>query len=165
MKKTFVIILLSACFYVQGQTSVSDKDLKFAKAAVDAGMMEVKLGRLAATKGATEDVRTLGQHMVDDHTNANNELMALASKKGISLPSDLSDMAQKTYDKLVKKQGEDFDRAYSKQMVKDHKKVIALFKQEAEKGSDIELVSFAKSTMPVLEHHLQMSKETCDKTK
>lgn len=165
MKKSLVIILLSACFYLRGQTTASNKDLKFAKAAADAGMMEVKLGRLAATKGATEDVRTLGGHMVDDHTNANNELMALASKKGISLPFGLSDRAQKAYDKLAKKQGEDFDRAYSKRMVKDHKKVIALFKREAEKGGDIELVSFAKSTMPVLEHHLQMSKETCDKIK
>lgn len=74
-----------------GGTLASD-DRKFIMEAAHGGMMEVKLGHMAADKATNADVKAFGQRMVDDHSKANSELMALASQKGITLPG-ASDMA------------------------------------------------------------------------
>jgi putative membrane protein len=81
------------------------------------------------------------------------------------LPNALSKDGQKHYDELSGKSGEEFDKAYAKLMVQDHEKVIAKFKKESEKGEDPDLKSWAAKTLPTLEHHLKMSKETHEKVK
>jgi putative membrane protein len=58
---------------------------------------------------------------------------------------------------LKQKSGADFDRAYSKAMVKDHKEAVALFKSEAASGKNADLKAFAQTTLPTLESHLKMA--------
>jgi putative membrane protein len=72
--------------------ALGSDDRKFVMEAAHGGMMEVHLGRMAADKATNPDVKAFGQRMVDDHSKANSELMALASQKGITLPG-ASDMA------------------------------------------------------------------------
>lgn len=162
--RTIALFLALGASALNAQT-FSEKDTKFVKAAADAGLMEVKLGELAQANGTSQEVKNLGSMMVTDHTKANNELKALAAKKNIALPEAMSAKAQKHYEMLAKKQGADFDKAYSKCMVKDHKKVICMFKKEAKKGDDAELKQWASNTVPTLEHHKQMSEETCKAVK
>jgi putative membrane protein len=47
-----------------------------------------------------------------------------------------------------------------KDMVRDHKKDIAEFKEEAANGRDPEIRDFAARTLPVLEDHLRMAEQT-----
>lgn len=158
MKKLILSIgILVQAYSLSAQSSA---DSTFAKEAAQAGMLEVKLGELAASKASSEQVKMLGHHMVTDHTKAGNELKALASKKKMNLPQSLSKEGQASYDKLSKKTGADFDKAYSEMMVKDHEKVIAKFKTESASGKDSDLKSWATKTLPTLEHHLDMAKET-----
>lgn len=165
MKKIVLSICASVFCISMIAQNPSAKDKKFVTEAANGGLMEVKLGELAMSKGKSEYVRALGQHMVTDHTKANNELTTLAGKKNINVPTSLDKKAQKCYDKLFKKEGEAFDKAYTKLMVKDHKKDIAEFKAEAEKGDDAELKSWASTTLNTLQHHLDMSKEACENVK
>jgi putative membrane protein len=143
---------------LQAQTGSPDTD--FATEAAQAGMLEVKLGQLAMDKSSSSDVKELGRMMVDDHTKANDELKSIAAKKNITLPATLDNKGQKHYDELSKKSGAEFDKAYTKLMVKDHKKVVADFKKEAANGKDPDLKSWAAKTAPKLEHHLSMSETT-----
>lgn len=164
MKKLLITaIFCSAGLLLSAQKE--NKDEKFAKDAAEAGLMEVKLGELAQSKGSSQDIKTLGQQMVTDHSKANEELKALATKKNIILPTGLSKDGQKSYDELNGKSGEDFDKAYAKMMVKDHEKVIDMFKKESEKGEDADLKSWATKTLPTLERHLEMSKKAHEKLK
>jgi putative membrane protein len=140
----------------------TEKDADFAVAAADGGMLEVQLGQLAVSKGTTDAVKKFGQSMVDDHSKANNELKALAAQKNITLPSSLSDEKQKKYNDLSEKTGAEFDKAYAKFMVEDHKEDIDAFKKEAENGKDADLKSWAAGKVPVLEHHLSMAEQTRD---
>lgn len=162
MKKIFLTIAIFSTCYIQSQ---SDRDRKFAREVAEDGLMEIKLGELAQSKGTTAEVKTLGSHMITDHTKANNELRSLAIKKNIPLPTALSDKGQKTYEKLSKKEGKKFDKCYTRMMVKDHKKEICKFKKQAKKGEDAELRSWASTTIPTLEHHKEMSKEACKSMK
>jgi putative membrane protein len=139
-----------------------DEDAEFAVAAADGGLLEVQLGQLAVSKGSSEAVKKLGQSMVDDHSKANGELKTVAAQKNITLPSTLSDKSQKHYDELSEKSGADFDKAYAKFMVEDHKDDIDAFKKEADKGNDPDLKSWAAGKISVLEHHLTMAEQTRD---
>ncbi len=152
-------------FLMNAQNAVSDKDKKFAVCASEGNMIEVKLGELAQANASSAKVKELGNHMINDHAKANDELRSLAATKGIVLPATMNKKGQKMYDKLSKKQGLEFDKAYTKCMVKDHKSDIKKFKKEEKNGSDPELKAWASKTIPTLEQHEQMSEEACRSVK
>jgi putative membrane protein len=131
-------------------------DMKFATEAAMGGMAEVEMGRLAAQKGASDEVRQFGRRMVDDHTKANEDLMRVASGKGMTLPAALDAKHQAEMQKMSALSGEAFDRAYVKSMVKDHKKDVGEFRKESARGADSDIKSFATRTLPTLQEHLQM---------
>ncbi|MFL6256692.1 MAG: DUF4142 domain-containing protein [Pyrinomonadaceae bacterium] len=139
-------------------------DHKFAMEAAMGGMMEVELGRVAAQKGASDEVRQFGQRMVDDHSKANEELMRIASSKGMTPPAALDAKHQAEMQKLSALSGEKFDKEYVKMMVKDHKKDVGEFQKEASGGMDADIKTFAASTLPTLREHLQMIQRINDKT-
>lgn len=133
------------------------KDAKFAVAAADGALLEIKLGELAMSNGKAEEVKTFAKTMIDDHGRANAELGAMAEKKQITVPTSLSEENQKKYDDLAAKKGEEFDKAYAEFMVNDHQEDIDEFKKQAESGTDPELREWAAKKVPTLEHHLMMA--------
>jgi putative membrane protein len=138
-------------------------DHKFVMTAALGGMAEVELGRLAAQKGASDEVRQFGRRMVDDHTKANGELTSVASAKGMTLPTTLDPKHQAEAQKLSALAGEKFDREYVKMMLKDHKKAVDEFEREASRGADADLKAFASATLPTLREHLRMIQRISDK--
>ncbi len=126
----------------------------FAIAAANGGMMEVELGKVAEEKASSPRVKAFGAMMVTDHTEANNNLKGIASSLNIAIPDSVSDDAKKEIDKMKMKKGKDFDKAYVSMMLDDHKKDIAEFRKCADNCSDSTIKSFASTTLPVLEKHL-----------
>ncbi|MDB4999043.1 MAG: outer membrane protein-like protein [Mucilaginibacter sp.] len=145
-------------------TEVVD-DAKYAVEAANGGMLEVELGKLAQNKAISPAVMKFANMMVADHTKANNELKTLAASKKISLPTTLGEKFQKDYDDFSKMKREDFDKAYTDYMVKDHKEDIEEFKKEANDGKDPDLKAFANKHVPILEHHLLMAQQANDAVK
>lgn len=135
---------------------------EFAVKAAEGGLLEVELAQLALTKGSSARVKEFAQSMINDHGKANEELKSLAQSKNITLPTTMSEDSQDDYNKLAEKTGKDFDKAYSKFMVKDHKEDLNMFKKAAEKAEDPDLRSWASSKVPVLEHHLSMAESMED---
>src|ERR1700733_5389427 len=109
-------------------------DTHFAKEAAQGGMAEVKLGQLAQEKGSNDAVKSFGKRMVDDHSKAGDKLKDAAATENISLPDGIAATDQATYDRLLKLNGAAFDRAYAKDMVKDHETDVAAFQKEANGG-------------------------------
>ena len=136
-----------------------DDDVTFVTDAAESGMMEVKLGELAASNASTAEVKKFAATMVADHTKANAELKALAAKKNITLPADLSKEAQDKCDDLAKKKGYDFDKDYMDMMVSDHKDAVDDFEKEADKGKDPEIKAWANEKLTELRHHREMAEE------
>jgi putative membrane protein len=123
------------------------------------GMAEVELGKLAAEKGTSDQVKKFGQRMADDHGKANDELKTLAQQKNITLPADMDAKDKALKDRLMKLSGAAFDRAYMREMVADHRKDIGEFKVESNSGKDAEIKAWAKKTLPTLEDHLKMAQD------
>ncbi|MHA4806711.1 DUF4142 domain-containing protein [Flavitalea flava] len=134
--------------------SVSKDDAKFVVTVADVGMTEVQLGQLAQQKGMAKDVKEYGAMMEKDHTAAGDKLKAVASSKNITLPTTISQEAQKDIDDLQKKSGKDFDKAYIDMMIDGHKKTISKFEDESKNGSDADIRAFADSTLHTLKMHL-----------
>lgn len=134
-------------------TGTSDED--FVEDAALGGMAEVELGRLASTKAANAEVKSFGQMMVTDHSKANDELKALAAKKGWQLPTALDSSHRATLDDLRNRVGADFDREYVEEMVEDHETDVKAFEDKANSATDPDLKAFAAKTLPTLRKHLE----------
>ncbi len=142
---------------------MTSADMMFATNAAQGGMAEVKLGQLATEKASSQDVKTFGQRMVDDHSKANDQLKSIASAENMTLPTDIGAKNQALYDKLSGMSGAAFDKAYMKAMVKDHETDVKEFQKEANSGKDPQLKQFASQTLPTLQEHLSMAKSTNSK--
>ncbi|RKR80324.1 putative membrane protein [Mucilaginibacter gracilis] len=137
-----------------GGIAVTNDDAKFATAAATGGMAEVALGKLALTKTANPAIKDFATMMVTDHGKANDQLMAIARTKNITLPAAVDSTHQKKMDKLSKLSGTDFDKAYVDAMVDGHKKTLSLLQDEAKDGKDADLKAFAETTAPTVQMHL-----------
>jgi putative membrane protein len=171
-KSVVAVLALGLAAFAQSQDTTKSKtanrmtgDHTFATKAAQGGLAEVQLGNLAKDKASNPDVKSFGERMVADHTKANDELKEIASKKGITLPTSMDAKSQATYDRLSKLSGAEFDRAYMRDMVADHKTDVNEFKQESERGTDPDLKAFAAKTLPTLQEHLQMAESTDAKVK
>lgn len=134
----------------------------FMKSAAQAGMAEVEMGKLAASKATDPEVKRFGQMMVDEHSKANQELKALAAKKNVTLPNDLGSH-QSDLDDLKNMSGADFDKAYIKLMVNDHEEDVEEFQAQSERSSDADVKAFAAKTLPTLKKHLETVKTIQDR--
>jgi putative membrane protein len=144
-----------------GSLSASDK--KFVKDAAMGGMMEVQLGQMAQQKAESSDVKDFGSRMEKDHSSANSQLQTLASQKNITLPTKLDSKHKSMVTKLSGESGSAFDKAYMSDMVKDHTEDVAKFKKAAKDLTDPDLKNWAETTLPTLEQHLDLAKNTAQK--
>lgn len=156
------VVLVAMATFVYGSIAYQNS---FYTEAAQSGMAEVMLGNLALEKSQNEQIRQFAQQMVTDHMNANNELKELAATKNITLPAAVSNKHQSAYNKLNGMNGNDFDKAFLKQMVKDHESAVKLFQKQSDKGDDTDTKVFAAKTLPTLQAHLQMARNMNDSMK
>jgi len=141
-----------------GVMKVDKDDADFAVKAANGGMAEVAMGKMAQQKGMSQEVKDFGAKMVTDHTKANDNMMALAKQKNITLPAAISNDEQKKMDDMGKKSGKDFDKAYVHEMVDDHNKDVKDFEDASKNLKDADLKAFATTTLPTLKMHQTMIK-------
>jgi putative membrane protein len=141
-------------------SAVPAADRAFMQKAAMGGLAEVALGNMAQQKASSDQVKQYGARMVQDHTAANNELMQIASAKGVQLPTAPDKKHQQDMDRMEKLSGAQFDKAYMSHMVADHKKDVSDYKKEASSGKDPDVKAFAAKTLPTLQEHLQLAQTT-----
>lgn len=149
--------------FSQNTTSASSSDRKFVHSALEGGNAEVKLGKLAAQKGNSEDVKQFGQKMVDDHTKLGDQMKQIAQQQSINVPDDIPSKDRALEAKLKSLSGDAFDRAYIKAMVEDHRKDLSEFKKEASSGNDTSIKDAANQGSQVISEHLQMAEQMAQK--
>ena len=138
---------------------VPSGDRTFVEKAAIGGMTEVNASKVAQEKATSPAVKDFAAHMIADHTKANSELVSAATAKGVTPPGTVDKTHQKAIDKLSSMSGADFDKAYMKQMVADHKTTVSLFEKEAKSGKDGDLQAWAGKTLPTLQEHLKMAQD------
>ena len=132
----------------------------FIRTAAMDGMAEVEHGRLALQNASHDAVKQFGQRMVDDHSKAGDELKGLASQSNVTLPTEVDAKHKAMQDKLAKMKGTAFDAAYMAHMVTAHQQAVGLFQKEASGGKDTEAKAWAAKTLPTLQEHLKLARDT-----
>src|SRR4030095_3783785 len=138
-------------------------DSAFAMNGAQANMAEIALGRLASQKSKNPDVKRFVLKLIADHTNANTALRPIASKKNITLPTEVKPEQKETYDRLAKLWGAEVAREFMPLMVTNHQKSVAAYQAESTNGTDPELKAFAAKLLPTIQEHLRMSQEIASK--
>jgi putative membrane protein len=138
-------------------------DKTFVKNALQGGMAEVQLGQLALQKSSNDDVKQFAQRMVDDHTKLGDQMKQVARQMSVKIPDAPSGKDKSTMAKLQALNGDAFDKAYIKDMVKDHEKDQKEFKQEAANATNPALKQVATQGEQVISEHLQMVQQIAQK--
>ena len=139
--------------------NIASADRKFVTMAAMSDMTEIQASKLAETKGSSPAVKDYGKQMIADHEKSSSELKSISGGKSVTPPGGVDKSHQKDLDKLAKLSGTDFDKAYAKQMVSDHKDAVSLFEKESKSGKDGEYQAFAGKTLPILQGHLKMAQD------
>ena len=139
------------------QTRVDDK--KFLKDAAMGSMTETQIGKLAAEKGSSDNVKQFGQKLASDHAKAAEELKQVAAKENVQIPESLDSKHQSKVDKLSKLSGPQFDKAFVKDQMKDHEKDVDNYKAEAQYGTNPDVKMVAAKQLPTLQQHLAEAKD------
>jgi putative membrane protein len=134
-------------------TGLSDADRSFFERAVKSGGQEDIVSRGALSHLVYPNVREYAYMVLNDHTTANVELMALAARKGVVLPAP----EKLTYSKWWKGAGS-VDQLYVNLMAEDNEAVVELF-EKATKSDDAEVATFARNTLPILQNHLNTARD------
>ena len=141
------------------QAAKGGDDAKRMREIAQADLAEVQAGKLAASKASSDEVKKYGQHMVDDHGKHLGELRTMAKSKGVQLPSAPAKKHQDALKKLEAASGEEFDKRFMTQMVKDHEDALKLVQATAKNAKDPELKADAEKTAPKIQEHLEMAKK------
>lgn len=145
--------------------NLASQDTEFLTKAAEGGMLEVKLGTEAQQKATSPRVKAFGDRMVVDHGRANDELKALASEKGVTLPTTLDGDHEKKVEEFSKLSGAKFDEKFAKDMVEDHKEDVDEFEKASKDLKDPDIRAWAAKTLPTLRTHLDMAKGLEDKSR
>src|SRR5947208_1832580 len=152
------VALLCGTAFVSADDKKSNQKLDagtFVAKAASAGMFEVKSSQLAQERAQKADVKRFAEHMIQDHTKANQELMALAQQKGYTIPTHMDAKCQECFDRLSNARGEAFDSAYVQEQLKAHREAVKMFQQASQTVDDPELKAWAAKTLPKLREHLR----------
>lgn len=137
---------------------VGETERTFMMDAASGGMLEVELGRVAEQSASHERVKSFANMMIQDHTNANNELKGISSSKNVMLPDSMMTKQREHLETMRNKTGRAFDKAYMQMMVQDHNETISKFQNAANNAQDPDVKAFASKTLPILQMHLDSAK-------
>jgi putative membrane protein len=155
-------LLLTLAGISVGWAAEGDSE-KFIKEAIQGNLAEVQVGQLAQEKGSIQGVRDLGAMLAKDHQMANEKATEVAQHMSV-MPPDKPGLKQKAvYDKLSHLSGAQFDREFTKAMVKDHQEDIAKYQKESQLTGAA--ADYAKQTLPKLHEHLKMAEQLEQSTK
>jgi putative membrane protein len=157
MKSLFKPVLTALLFAVSvssyAQTATPD-DKAFVAKVSQGGMFEVAAGRLAITKGSTQDVRDFATAEVHDHMLVGAKLKKTAAEVGITFSTEPNAMFAAKLKHLESLSGLEFDQAYLSAMDELHGIDGAAFAKESANGGTAAFRAFGAETHRIVLRHI-----------
>ena len=132
------------------------KDRIFVHRITDGTFAEAHLGQLAVQKASSDDVKKLGQKLVDDHTALDNQMKPVADELGVRTPTKLAKEDQEEFEKLNALSGTDFDKEYLSYTLRSQRKDLHEFRMENAQTNDVQIRDTISSVQPMVVGHLFM---------
>jgi len=137
---------------------LNSHDIQWSTDAAQANRAEVMLGELAKQRTHNPAVLRFAQMMIDQHSAANNDLLAVLARKDRSLPESINDGQRALYTSLRRLHGPAFDSAYMNANVTAHREAARLYRMGTN-ADDSDVRRYARQTLPHVEMHLAMATE------
>lgn len=144
---------------------VAEKDAQYAVNAYESGLFEIKLAESAKEHAIAKETKSLADMVIDGHERLNNQLRDLASKKQISLPTDITPGESDKIKNMGNEKKLDFDKKFASSMVDGHKDAINTFEKASKECSDGDLANWFSAALPELRKHLDAAMNTEDALK
>ncbi|MCY1277348.1 hypothetical protein D3C76_525130 [compost metagenome] len=131
----------------------------FIEESLGTGLTVIDSARLALHKGESNGVRVYAKRVIDEHGRLDAELQTLAKEKGIEIAITDGLQADAAARAALLEQSDHFDLTFAEQQLYIHKQAVTLFEQVARDSQDAELRDFARTRLPLLEHHRDMAEQ------
>jgi putative membrane protein len=129
----------------------------FVREAAIGDIFEISSSKVAVEK-ADQATKDFASQMIADHTKTSKQLRSIvADDPSVRIPDVLDGAHQSELDKLRTLNGGDFVKTYYDEQVSAHKDAVSLFERYAKSGDNAKLKSWAATTLPTLQHHLEMA--------
>jgi putative membrane protein len=127
-----------------------------------ANLKEIAAGKIAEAKASSSEVRAYAAQLVNDHTSADQMVVATAQKTGARLRDSAADRrktanGKQAEQKLSSANGAQFDRLFLQQTSADHKKLMSELKQARDDASDDDIEALIDKIMPILQQHQDLA--------
>jgi putative membrane protein len=140
---------------IQRHANAGSKDQKCAIKIADANNFEIQAGQLAQQKAQSDEIKQFAKMMVDDHTQAQQQLQQIAQQKGWQFSQQLMPVHRAMLEELNKLDGQEFEKAYLYGQVAGHTKVALGLRDAKTELQDAELRQYAATIFPKVQQHLQ----------
>jgi putative membrane protein len=139
--------------------NISHRAKEFLEDAAQADQMEIALADVAEERSQNTGVKALAQMLRSDHQQNFTQLQSLAQALGVSVDDSLSWYNQRIVNHMQKAGTAEFDKDYTKAMVKDHVTCIKNFDKAVADFKEPDVRRYAQNTLPTLRNHLRGSEE------
>ena len=150
-----------------GMMMMSAQDQLFCARAAEGNLAEITFARLALDKSRNDNVRQTANVILQGHTKAQNDLMALMRSMNMNtgnmnmnnmnmsamMTPKLSAPHMVVYDALSRAKGDTFDKMYMAGQTVDHENTIALFATQINAGQNDALKNYANMYLPDIVGH------------
>jgi putative membrane protein len=137
--------------------AVSSQDRMFMDQASQINLTEISLGKYMQARATVTAARNLGARYARDHTTAQANLRALASRLRVTLPTTTGPKNASTVARVEAQKGRTMDVDFASASVSGHKAAIAIFRKEESAGSNPAVKAYAARFLPMLQTHLRMA--------
>ena len=138
---------------------VSSQDRMFMDEASQINLTEISLGGYLHTHATTTAAKNLGGRYVRDHTAAQANLRALASRLHVTVPTAPGAPLRSMVTRVEGQKGRNVDVAFARASVSGHQTAIAIFRKEESAGSNPAVKAYAAHYLPMLQMHLRLAKQ------
>lgn len=143
---------------INSTLGIAPRTADFVQEAAISDMFEVQSSKLALDKLNGAD-KEFANTMIADHTKTTEQLTALAKETNTPAPAAMDSAHQSMLEKLKGLSGDAFRKQYFSDQVSGHESAVSLFKRYANGGENAQIKSWASTTLPTLQHHLDMAQQ------
>ncbi|WP_052352053.1 DUF4142 domain-containing protein [Deinococcus pimensis] len=161
-------LLLASCGGLLGSPSTTDPlrsedaDVQFMASAASSNLFEIQTSQLALTKSTSSAVKAYAQRMIDEHNTAQAALAALATSRGIVLPTQPAPAQRSVRDRLAAFPDASggaattlFDQLYGKAQLDGHQLTLDVFNAylRTPSADDEGVKGYATTNQPIILMH------------
>jgi len=144
---------------LSNDNGVSHAAKEFMQDAAQANLTEIAMANIAETRAQNTVAKELAQMMRKDHQQNYDLLQVMAQNHLVILESKPDALNQRAIHHLEKANDADFDKEYTKVMLKDHVKCITRFDKAIADMQEPYVRQYAENTLPALRKHLRHAEE------